>query len=106
MSRVHYEHAINISLYQNTHSSTDKPQLLSSSRVNVTRRGFWQFDMDKLEIGDETIAGGCDHGCQAIADTGTSLMVGPSDAIAKINKVMVDVWWGDVRYRLGHVIFL
>ncbi|KAK2080218.1 hypothetical protein QBZ16_000071 [Prototheca wickerhamii] len=56
--------------------------------VNVTRRGFWQFDMDKLEIGDETIAGGCDHGCQAIADTGTSLMVGPSDAIAKINKAI------------------
>lgn len=53
--------------------------------VPVTRRGFWQFDMDGMSIGDTRL---CKRGCQAIADTGTSLLVGPPEEIDKINRAI------------------
>ena len=82
----------------------------------VTRRGYWQFSMDSLTVGrsvDPDGGGGgddadnsgsgsgsgsvpassfayeaCRGGCQAIADSGTSLLVGPTDEIAAINAAI------------------
>ncbi|KAL4434312.1 hypothetical protein ABPG75_000753 [Micractinium tetrahymenae] len=52
----------------------------------VTRRGFWQFKMDGMQVkGGEPF---CSGGCQAIADTGTSLLVGPPEVIDEINAAI------------------
>jgi len=67
--------------------------------VPVTRRGYWQFKMDGVRVpgaGEpDPMKGGaplhgapCAGGCQAIADSGTSLLVGPTPEIAAINAAL------------------
>ena len=54
-------------------------------RTNLTRASYWQFKLDALRVPGAYSP--CKGGCQAIADSGTSLLVGPVDEIAEINKV-------------------
>ena len=54
-------------------------------RVPVTREGYWQFKLDSLKVPGAFSP--CQGGCQAIADSGTSLLVGPTAEIAEINQV-------------------
>uniref|UniRef100_A0A6N2MB49 Peptidase A1 domain-containing protein n=2 Tax=Salix viminalis TaxID=40686 RepID=A0A6N2MB49_SALVM len=55
--------------------------------VPVTQKGYWQFDMGDVLIGTET-TGLCAGGCKAIADSGTSLLAGPTTVITQINHAI------------------
>lgn len=53
--------------------------------ANLTHKTYWQFKVDSIGMGSLKI---CNNTCQAIADTGTSLLVGPSAEVAEINKLL------------------
>lgn len=55
--------------------------------AKVTRRGFWQFEMEKIKVKGASKSL-CSEGCQAIADTGTSLLAGPVDEVEELNKII------------------
>ncbi|XP_047631557.1 pepsin A-5 [Phacochoerus africanus] len=52
--------------------------------VPVSVEGYWQITLDSITMYGESIA--CSGGCQAIVDTGTSLLTGPTSAIANIQS--------------------
>ncbi|KAL5272981.1 hypothetical protein ACFFRR_000013 [Megaselia abdita] len=55
--------------------------------IPVSQPGYWQFLMDYGYVGNMTFEF-CNNSCQAIADTGTSLIVGPQQDINLIYKVL------------------
>ncbi|XP_020024348.1 cathepsin D isoform X2 [Castor canadensis] len=58
----------------------------SFSYLNVTRMAYWQVHMDQLNVGTELTL--CKGGCEAIVDTGTSLLVGPVEEVKELQKAI------------------
>ncbi|KAG8430861.1 hypothetical protein GDO86_019847 [Hymenochirus boettgeri] len=50
--------------------------------VPVSSQGYWQLTMGSVVVGSNVVA--CSSGCEAIVDTGTSLLVGPSSDVSNI----------------------
>lgn len=88
--------------------------------VPVSMPEFWQFTVNSVEIGDIEYGERVCTGCQAIADTGTSLLVVPERAYKTINLLLNatddgdglalvpcrSVWYlPDVHLDIGGTIF-
>ncbi|KAL3066193.1 hypothetical protein OYC64_016192 [Pagothenia borchgrevinki] len=52
--------------------------------IPLSSATYWQINMDSVTINGQTVA--CSGGCQAIIDTGTSLIVGPNSDISNMNS--------------------
>ncbi|CAF4211326.1 unnamed protein product, partial [Adineta steineri] len=53
--------------------------------VNVSVQGYWQFNMNRITVGNISI---CSSNCSAIADTGTTLILGPTSNIRALNAAL------------------
>ncbi|XP_053721136.1 cathepsin D [Synchiropus splendidus] len=56
------------------------------SYTNVTRQAYWQVLMDGLNVGSQLSL--CKGGCQAIVDTGTSLITGPAAEVKALQQAI------------------
>uniref|UniRef100_A0A8C8B2S0 Peptidase A1 domain-containing protein n=1 Tax=Otus sunia TaxID=257818 RepID=A0A8C8B2S0_9STRI len=54
--------------------------------ISVSYQGYWQISMDSIIVNNQEIA--CRGGCQAVVDTGTSLMAGPLSDISNIQSTV------------------
>ncbi|KAM8783592.1 chymosin-like [Rhynchonycteris naso] len=54
--------------------------------IPITVQEYWQFTVDSVTVDGVVVA--CNGGCQAILDTGTSMLVGPSSDILNIQKAI------------------
>ncbi|XP_073336756.1 nothepsin [Pagrus major] len=56
------------------------------SWLPVTSKGYWQIKMDSVAV--QGVSSFCPRGCQAIVDTGTSLIAGPTADILNLQQLI------------------
>ncbi|NXD31752.1 CATE protein, partial [Spelaeornis formosus] len=54
--------------------------------VPVTQQGYWQIQLDNIQLGGTVTL--CADGCQAIVDTGTSLIAGPKHDVKTLQNLI------------------
>jgi len=65
----------------------------------ITRQLYWQIEMTSVVVNDDTgnqLAIACDGTCQAIVDSGTSVITGPEEETDKINEAI-----GAIKFIAG-----
>ncbi|XP_047466064.1 pepsin A-like [Mugil cephalus] len=66
------------------------------SWIPLSSETYWQITVDSVTVNGQVVA--CSGGCQAIVDTGTSMIVGPQDSISNINR------WVGANYQNGDYV--
>ncbi|XP_069326754.1 pepsin F-like [Eulemur rufifrons] len=66
--------------------------------VPVSQPLYWQVAMDSITLNGTVIA--CKGGCQAIIDTGTSMLTGPPTSVADINHKLRALYSYGGEYRV------
>jgi len=66
------------------------------SFVPLSNETYWEFKMDGVAVGAQQF---CADGCKAIADSGTSLLAGPADAVKTINEAIGAIGVFDAECR-------
>uniref|UniRef100_A0A3P8U8K5 Nothepsin n=1 Tax=Amphiprion percula TaxID=161767 RepID=A0A3P8U8K5_AMPPE len=64
-------------------------EALYSGPINwlpVTAKGYWQIKMDSVAV--QGVSSFCPQGCQAVVDTGTSLIAGPTNDILNLQQLI------------------
>jgi cathepsin D len=56
--------------------------------VDVTRKAYWQIAIGTVTVEDTDPTVVCETGCEAIVDSGTSLITGPSEYTNAINRAI------------------
>lgn len=57
--------------------------------VPLSNETYWEFHMDSIALEGSSSLSFCGSGgCPAIADTGTSLLAGPTEMVTKLNKAL------------------
>jgi len=54
----------------------------------LSEEGYWQFKMDgvvEIATDESVVTLACENGCDALADTGTSLIAGPTEEVTVLN---------------------
>uniref|UniRef100_A0A8C6ED32 Peptidase A1 domain-containing protein n=1 Tax=Moschus moschiferus TaxID=68415 RepID=A0A8C6ED32_MOSMO len=64
--------------------------------VPLTRVGDWRVNMDHISMKGKII--GCSGGCEALVDTGTSLIEGPTRLVTDLHKLMSAMPRGSKHY--------
>uniref|UniRef100_A0A8C9C668 Peptidase A1 domain-containing protein n=1 Tax=Phocoena sinus TaxID=42100 RepID=A0A8C9C668_PHOSS len=54
--------------------------------IPVSQPHYWQITMNRVTVNG--VAFGCSRGCQAIVDTGTSFLVGPSRVVTALRRLI------------------
>ncbi|KAM7032687.1 cathepsin E [Acridotheres tristis] len=54
--------------------------------VPVTQQGYWQIQLDNIQLAGTVTF--CASGCQAIVDTGTSLIAGPTKEVKELQNLI------------------
>jgi len=50
----------------------------------VIQKYYWTIKASKILVDGKPVPGVCDHGCKVVADSGTSLLTGPSDELSTL----------------------
>uniref|UniRef100_A0A7M4FSY8 Embryonic pepsinogen-like n=1 Tax=Crocodylus porosus TaxID=8502 RepID=A0A7M4FSY8_CROPO len=71
--------------------------------IPVSYQGYWQISMDSIIVNGKVIT--CESGCQAIVDTGTSLLAGPASEVNNLQKVIgaTPIQYGEVRINCNDI---
>nr|QHB21607.1 venom A1 protease 1 [Platymeris rhadamanthus] len=63
----------------------EKFDVASIDYIPLSETSYWKFDMDSIKVGDVSL---CEGSCAGIADTGTSVIIGPHDEIVALHETI------------------